>query len=145
MRRIETESDYYYDVLNIQERFLEEALSKHKTISRIARITGKKQSFFYKSNFIGSVDKLNELCIKLDIDFDYIMGKKENLGHHRKKKISLDKMLKIYEQNRYKHRSSNSMKSIACSIKKGKQNIKIATLLQWADIFKTSPLDLIFE
>jgi hypothetical protein len=145
MARIETDSIYYYDVLNIQERFLEEALAKHKTISNIAKITGKKQSMFYKTDYLGSIKNLDDMCKKLDIDLDFILERKENLGHYRKKQISLMKMYRIYKEHTYKHRSSNSMKAIACLIKKGKQNVKIATLLQWADIFKVNPLDLIFE
>lgn len=141
--RIETDSDYYYDVLNIYERLISEIKKRFHSLEKGAVLIGKSRSYFYQSDIIGSVKKLNELCEKFDFDFDYILLGKNNTHHYTKRKINFNNLLKLYQEHRYKTRSTNTVKAIISMIRKGKSNIKLATLLMFADLYKTSPLNLI--
>ena len=143
--RIETDSDYYYAVLNILERLREEVRLKYGSLAKGSKKLGKSCAYLNKIDIIGSVRNLDEICRILDIDFDYLIERKENLGHYRNKELSFKKLISIYKKNAYAFRKSNSMKAIASGIYKGRQNMKIATLLQWADLFRLSPTELIFE
>lgn len=141
--RIETDSDYYYDVLNIYERLIAEIKSKYKTISQASISIGKSKGFLYQPDTIGSVQKLNDICRKFDFDFEYILLGKKNTHHYSEKKINLLKLLNFYQSNLYKQRTPNTIKAIMSMIRKGKNNIRLATLLMFSDLYKVSPLELI--
>lgn len=141
--RIETDSDYYYDVLNIYDRLISEIKQKYNSIEKASLSIGKSKGYLYQSNTIGSVKKLNEICEKFDFDFDYILLGKNNTHHYTKRKINFNNLLKLYQEHKYKTRSTNTAKATISMIRKGKNNIKLATLLMFADLYKTSPLNLI--
>lgn len=141
--RIETDSDYYYDILNIYERLIAEIKKRFHSLEKGAVLIGKSRSYFYQSDIIGSVQNLNRICKILDLDFDYMILGKNNSNHYIERKINFENLLKIYHQNKYKKRSTNTIKAIISMIKKGKNNIKLATLLMFSDLYKTSPLNLI--
>jgi hypothetical protein len=141
--RIETDSDYYYDVLNVYDRLIAEIKQKYHSIEKASLSIGKSRGYLYQSDTIGSVQKLNELCEKFDIDFEFVLLGKNNSHHYTKRTINLKNLYNKYLEHKYKTFHSNTVKAIMCMVKKGKNNIKIATLLMFSDLFKTSPLKLI--
>lgn len=143
--RIETDSDYYYAVLNILERLRDEVRLKYGSLAKGSKKLGKSCTYLNKIDIIGSVRHLDDVCKILDIDLEYLIERKENTGHYRNKELSFKKLLSVYKENIYNFRKTASMKTIASGINKGRCNIKIATLLQWADLFRVSPIYLIYE
>lgn len=138
--RIETDSPYYYDVLNIYDRLCQEIVKKYGYIAKATKILGKSPSFLHSPDHVGSVNNLFDICNKLDLDFGYIL----NGNSYRPSEINLDKLLKAYNAHRYKTRIPNSIKAIISTIRNGKaKNIKLATLLYLSDLLKSNPFDLI--
>ena len=93
--RIETDSDYYYDVLNIYERIRAEILKKHSSIYKAVLSIGKSKGYLYTADTVGSVQNLNKLCEKFDLDFDYILLGGKNQEKYSKKEINLKKLFSV--------------------------------------------------
>lgn len=134
--RVESDSDYYYDVLDINERLRELIIEKYKSIFRATKILGKKGIILYK--FVGSIEVLHNICTSLDIDFGYCLTGKESF-----KDYDLKKLVDIYSQSRYKVKKTNSISAIISLIRHGKKNIKLATLLKISTLLKKKIPELI--
>ncbi|MEE0060523.1 MAG: hypothetical protein UE295_06825 [Acutalibacteraceae bacterium] len=142
--RIETDSDYYYDTLNIYERIRLELLEKYKSLYSASLIFGMSEAYFYQTNCIGTVNKLLRICKEMNIDFDWAITGKNNHHQFIPRELDFNKLISVYEEHKYSGRTSNSVKSIISGLRtKVKKNIKIATLLYLADMFKVSPVDII--
>lgn len=142
--RIETGTDYYYDVLAIYERLREELALRFGSVYQATKFIGKSKAYLTSPEHITSVQNLNKICKQCDIDFDYLILRKHNSGKYTEKKITFDTLIKTYKENCYKRRTPDSIKSIICQIiRQGKNNIKIATLLYMADFYKKNPLELL--
>lgn len=135
--RVESDTDYYYDVLAVYNRLLEEAIKKFGTLSKASKVMGKKAPYLYAIEHIGSVNNLFDICNKLELNFPFILIGKQ--GTH--KEINYGNLLEIYKRS--KKAKPVNMRTIVCLLKKKKKNIKLATLFFYSDFFKVSPLKLI--
>lgn len=135
--RIETDTDYYYDVVNVYNRLIDEAIKKFGNLSRASKAMSKNDSYLYSVEHIGSVNNLFKICKKLELNFPYILTGK----HGTHPEINYDNLLKIYKQS--KKAKPESMRTIICMLRKKKNNIKLATLFFFSDFFKVHPLKLI--
>lgn len=142
--RIETDSDYYYDVITIYDRLCNEILKRYPSIYTASKSIGKSKGYLYSPNTLGSVQNLHTLCKQFDIDFEYMITGKNNRGKFYPSEIDLKKLYDTYCLKRYTVRHSDSIKVIMHHIKQGKKNIKLATLFNIADLYKLSPLSLIY-
>lgn len=142
--RIETDSEYYYDVLNIYERFTKEVVEKYGNLSKAAKSINRSKGYLYSSYRAGTIRKFYMLCNQLNIDFDYCVTGKNNRHQFIEKNIDFNKLIKIYKQNRYKTRIKDSIKTIISRVKNGRDNIKLATLLYLSELFKVPPIELIW-
>lgn len=141
--RIEVDSIYYYDVLNIYDRLCNESIKKYGCLSRASHYMGKHRTYLYSFSHVGSVNNLFDICKKLDLDFGYILtGKKSE----KKDSIDLKKILKKYELKKSVNLNPihKSIRTIMCLIRTGRaKNIRLATLLYLSEFLSTNPLDLI--
>lgn len=136
MERIESDSDYYYEVLSINDRLIGEITKKYPTIYGTKKILGKTYIKLYTG--IGSIKKLNNICEKLGIDFGYCLTGRDHFRGY-----NLQKLINHYNKQRYKNENTESIRSIISIIRHGKDNIKIATLLKISRILKINLKDLI--
>lgn len=134
--RVESDSDYYYEILNINERLRGEVEKKYKSVYNAVKILDKKGLNLYK--FIGSLEILHTICEALDIDFGFCLTGKEYF-----KDYNLQKLVSVYDKQRYKTKKPNSISAIISLIRKGKKNIKIATLLKLSTILKKKLSEII--
>lgn len=139
--RLEVDSIYYYDVLNIYDRLCSEIVRMYGNLSKASLKLGKHKTFLYSQNHVSSLRTLFETCNKLGLDFAYILtGKKTE----PKTTFSIDTLIKCYEKRHIPQRIPNSIKSIISMLKKGKnKNIRLATLLYLSELLSISPLELI--
>lgn len=136
MERIESDSEYYYEVLSVNDRLLDEISKKYPTIYGTKKLLGK--SFIKLYTGVCSIKKLYNICEKLDIDFGYCLTGKEHFRGY-----SLEKLIKIYDNQRYHKQNTDSIRTIMSYIRHGKDNIKIATLFRIAEILKKNIKDII--
>lgn len=139
--RLEVDSIYYYDVLNIYDRLCDEIKKGYGNLAKASLILGYNRTFLYSYSHIGSVNQLFRVCEKLNLDFAYILtGKKLN----PKKTFSLEKLLHIYYNRDRSKRIPDNIKAIMSMLKKKKKkNIRLATLLYLSELLSIRPLDLI--
>lgn len=136
MTRVESDSEYYYDILNINDRLHDMIIAKHKSIYNAYKLLGNKGHNLYE--FVSSLEMLKNICSKLDIDFGYCLTGKSYFNDY-----DLQKLVKVYESCRYKKRKPNGTSAIISMIRHGKKNIKIASLLRISTLLKKNIADLI--
>jgi hypothetical protein len=134
--RVENDSDYYYDILNINDRLHEMIIEKHKSIYNAYKILGRRGHNLYE--FVSSLEMLHHICSKLDINFGYCLT-----GENQFDNYDLQKLVKVYESCRYKKKKPNGTSAIISMIRHGKKNIKIATLLKISTLLKKKIPELI--